>query len=44
MNYKESYTSPCAETVMLQLEQTVAVSYNQNDGTEIIGTDNPYDL
>ena len=44
MTTKESYTSPCAESFGVELEQPIAASYNTQDGTEVIGTDNPYDL
>ena len=44
MNNKELYTPPFAETIFLQLEHTVAVSYNETDGTEIISVDPFFEL
>lgn len=44
MTTKDLYTPPCAESFPVELEQPIAASYNTQDGTEIIGTDNPYDL
>ena len=36
---KELYITPCTETVFLETEQTIAISFDPTDRTEIIGRD-----
>lgn len=43
-NNKEMYTPPCTEAIVLQLEQAVALSYNETDGTEVISVDPFFEL
>ena len=39
MNIKQLYSTPCAESILIQMEQTVAISYNATDRTETLRYD-----